>query len=288
MDLILTFSLVGIFVFLLVKFAIAPSSSSKVNKQKQSNQNRISNIQDSALKQFHELSEKRNLMMSELEKIVLPESLFSEALEELDKNAFEISHYNDLAAIRRHIQNNRLDFKDLQDFYRENEVFNASKFPTPASLPSKYKITLKDGRMVGINDKVITEVKQFYKICISKQKHILSVELMGSLLIQALKANDKFQYAELRSELDDIGIFHTNAEKTMINSLSNLTQTLSSIESQLMMQSTILLRGFSILDSRLSGIENTLASIDSHNRVQTYLSAYNVYQTNQIRKSLSS
>lgn len=285
---IMAYLIVGVLVFIGVKFVAAPMGSSNVEKQKKSNPNRIKNIQDKALKQFYELSEKRNVMMSELDKINLPESLFSEALEELDKNAFEISQYNDLAAISRHIQNNRLDFKELKEFYRENEVFNPSKFSTPASLPSKYKIKLKDGRMVGINDTVITEVKQFHKICISKQKYILSVELMGSLLIQALKANDKFQFAELRSELDDLGIFHTNAEKTMINSLSNLTDTLSSIESQMMLQSNILIRGFNVLDSRLNGIENKLASIDSHNKVQTYLSAYNIYQTHQIKKSLSS
>ncbi len=283
----MAFLLLGVLVFIGVKFVVAPMGSSKIEKQKKSNPNRINNIQDKALKQFHELSEKRNIMISEIEKIVLPESLFSEALEDLDKNAFEISQYNDLAAISRHIQNNRLDFKELKEFYRDNEVFNTSKFPTPASLPPKYTIKLKDGRMVGINDSVITEVNQFHKICIAKQKYILSVELMGTLLIQALKANDKFQFAELRSELDDLGIFHTNAEKTMINSLNDLAQTLSSIESQMMTQSNILLRGFSLLDSRLNGIENKLASIDSHNKVQTYLNAYNVYQTNQIRKSLS-
>ena len=161
---------------------------------------------------------------------------------------------------------------------------------------------LKTRKNSSAYDQLLEETKEQSNFIVERYQYINRLIVFGSMMVQALKDDDKFLFFDIYEKLDSFGILQNTWEKQVKDGLDNIGDKLDrtntkleqlmyvlkevegNITAELQTLETSLATEISRLDDSMSGISDGIEGIDSKLGYSNMLNTYNTYQLYRIRK----
>lgn len=161
---------------------------------------------------------------------------------------------------------------------------------------------LKTRKNSSAYDQLLEETKEQSNFIVERYQYINRLIVFGSMMVQALKDDDKFLFFDIYEKLDSFGILQNTWEKQVKDGLDNIGDKLDrtntkleqlmyvlkevegNITAELQTLETSLATEISRLDDSVSGIGDGIEGIDSKLSYSNMLNTYNTYQLYRIRK----